>query len=94
MSNSACALAVSLGYGGPKRHESGPLLVSTNQLPVRSNGAFGRGFARFSGASALSGSCGTGACATSCVGATAKIATRTAAVNLRVMSPFDRIRRT
>src|SRR5688572_8103521 len=34
-----------------------------NQLPVISNGAFGRALARFSGASALNGSCAAGACA-------------------------------
>ena len=58
VSYSFCAFAVSFGYGGPKRHASGPALVSTNQFPVRSNGAFGRGLDRFSGASALNGSAG------------------------------------
>ena len=42
----------------PNSHPPPGTLPLMNQLPVRSNGAFGRGFCRFSGASALNGSAG------------------------------------
>src|SRR5688572_2754806 len=88
MSNSFCAFGVSFGYGGPKRQASGPELVSTNQLPVRSNGAFGRGFARFSGASALRGSAGGAAawpapCAINAADDMARTAAQAAAIAVR-----------
>src|SRR5215831_17681122 len=54
---------MNFGYGGPERQVSKPLLRSTNQVPVRSNGAFGRGFSRFAGASAPNCSCGAAFCA-------------------------------
>src|SRR5687767_11846044 len=48
---------------GPKSHPCTAGVLSMNQLPVRLNGAAGRGLARFSGDKALGG-CGgiTGAC--------------------------------
>src|SRR4029077_8369189 len=59
--NALAASPLNFGYGGPDRQVSKPLLRSTNQVPVMSNGAFGRGALRFAGASAPSCPAGTAA---------------------------------
>src|SRR3954464_11556165 len=82
--NACAASPLNFGYGGPERHVSKPLLRSTNHVPVRSNGAFARGFLRLAGASAPSCSCGA-ACATESAAAASTSAPASAVATTRTL---------
>src|SRR5262245_18018545 len=76
------------GGVGPNLHEFWLPAMSMNHVPVRSNGALGRGLARFDGASGFSGTSGGACCACAATGTAAIRATAIAALTIRCTKTF------